>query len=176
MERGAVKALLVETKANAVGEEVFYFQASVGTKDREGEIVTVDGWDFGNFLKNPVFMGLHDYESWPLGKIVELEPNDQGFKIGVVFDDLDPEALKVKSKYQRGFLNAVSAGFIRKETTGKRIGKDWITTKKELLEVSAVPIPQHPDALRTSKQFEMEERWQSESRLSISTRRWPCER
>lgn len=149
-----IGALLVETKALATGEQVYYFQATVGTKDREGEIVTVDGWDFENFLKNPVFMAIHDYEQWPIGKIIELEQNDLGFKIGVVFDDLDPEAVKVRGKYDRGFMNAVSVGFIRKETTGKRAGNDWVTSKKELLEVSAVPIPGHPDALMIRKGLE----------------------
>ena len=148
------KALLVETKANEQGEEVFWFQASVETKDRDGEIVTKDGWEFDNYLKNPVFMTFHDYKRLPVGKTVALVPNDQGFLIGVVFDDEDPEAIKVKSKYQRGFLNAVSVGFHRKETTGKRAGKDWVTTKKELLEVSAAPVPAHPDALLIRKEFE----------------------
>lgn len=160
----AIGALLVGTKALESGEEVYYFQATVGTKDREGELVTVDGWDFGSFLKNPVFMIVHDYEQLPIGKIVELEPNDIGFKIGVVFDEEDELAVKVKRKYDRGFMNAVSVGFIRKETTGKRAGKDWVTTKKELLEVSAVPIPGHPDALMIRKDIEgMEEQMGTKS-------------
>lgn len=155
----AIKAQFVETKANDAGEEVFYFQATVGTKDREGEIVTVDGWVFDNFLKNPVFMTFHNYETWPVGKVVSIEPNAMGFIIGVVFDDEDAEAVKVKRKYERGFLNCVSVGFIRIETTGKRVGKDWVTTKKELLEVSAVPIPAHPDATMIRKDIDgMEER------------------
>jgi len=166
----AINALLVETKANDAGDEVFYFQASVGTKDRDGEIVTVDGWQFDNFLKNPVFMTFHDYETWPVGKVVSLEPNAIGFTIGVVFDVEDPEAVKVMRKYQNGFLNCVSVGFLRLETTGKRVGKDWVTTKKELLEVSAVPIPAHPDATMIRKDIEgLEDRVKGNKAVDFAT-------
>lgn len=149
------KALLVETKTNEQGEEVFWFQASVNTADRENEIIEKDGWDFENYLKNPVFLTVHDYKKLPIGKTVALVPNDEGFLIGVVFDDQDPEALIVKGKYQRGFLNAVSVGFIRKQVQGKLGGKQPMKTlKAELLEVSAVPVPGHPDALMIRKEFE----------------------
>lgn len=150
----AIKALLVETKANDQGEEVFWFQASTATKDREGEIVTVDGWEFENYLKNPVFIVAHDYESLPIGKTVAIIPNELGFKIGVVFDDLDPRAVLIKNKYKNGFMSAVSVGFTRKQQIGRRGAEVWKTIKKELLEVSAVAVPGNPDALIIRKDIE----------------------
>lgn len=142
------KALLVETKAMDDGAKVFHFRASTAVEDRQGEIVTADGWELANFRANPVFMLAHDYRSLPIGKIVDIRTEADGLIAGVVFDSEDPTARMVQSKYERGFLNAVSVGFRSLELlVPTDRGEPWRHTKKELLEVSAVAIPANPEAL-----------------------------
>lgn len=142
------KALLLEAKSAEDGAKVFRFKATSDVVDRQGEIVKADGWEFGPFLRNPVFMRSHDYESLPIGRVIALEPQADGFIASVVFDNEDPDARMVQSKYERGFLNAVSVGFRSLERSGSKFGKDPLQhTRQELLEISAVAIPANPEAV-----------------------------
>ena len=149
------KALLLGTKASpphadgASPDTVFTFRASTETLDRQGEIVTADGWDTAEFEKNPVFLLAHDYRALPIGKVTKIVTDEGGLLADVIFDHDDETARQVESKFSRGFLNAVSVGFqpIEMEIPqGKNPGPPR-HTKKALLEISAVAVPANPDAL-----------------------------
>ena len=147
-ETRRIKALLIETKAAESGEKVFRFRASTDVLDRQGEIVTVNGWELANYRANPVFMWAHDYAKPPIGKVVALENDDKGLLADVVFDVADDFAQQIQGKYERGILNAVSVGFQPLEISVPKDGKAPTQhTHKELLEISAVPVPAAPDAL-----------------------------
>ena len=138
------------TRGETVGD-IYYATITDNSVDRQNEIVDPDGVDIKNFLLNgPVLYG-HAYqgiESIPVGKMVSLslvhENERKKWDAGFVFqgDDVTPLISAVHKSWERGFLNAVSIGFLAKEYDGNTI------TKSELLEFSIVPVPANPMALR----------------------------
>jgi hypothetical protein len=138
------------TRGETIGD-IYYATITDNSVDRQNEIVDPDGVDIKNFLLNgPVLYG-HAYqgiESIPVGKMVSLslvhENERKKWDAGFVFqgDDVTPLISAVHKSWERGFLNAVSIGFLAKEYDGNTI------TKSELLEFSIVPVPANPMALR----------------------------
>lgn len=51
----------LDVKALEEGD-TFRVVATDETKDRDGDIITLDGWDIANYLKNPVVLANHEYE------------------------------------------------------------------------------------------------------------------
>lgn len=128
----------------------------VGTKespDRTGDIVRTAGWEFDNFQKNPVFLWNHDPSIPPIGKILKIERMDKEvlFEVEFASASVNEFADTVFKLFSNGFLSAVSVGFIPKDMEpifsddGMLVGVDII--RQELLELSAVAIPAHQDAL-----------------------------
>ncbi len=140
------------------------FVANEESEDRMGDIIKVDGWQLGNFKENPVLMFAHDYRMPPVGivprvwksssKSVKAAGKDTPQLLNTVkFDDGDQFATFIKGKYERGFMRAESVGFRPIEFEALDTDSDsWfpplLFTKQELLEISLVPIPAHPRALR----------------------------
>jgi phage head maturation protease len=138
------------TRGETVGDVA---SATITTNDvdRQNETIDPDGMDLSNFLANGVILYGHSYQgldSIPVGKATSLEIVHNGDKkairMGWVFqgDDVSPLVSAVVKSWTRGFLNTVSVGFLAKEYDGNTI------TKSELLEVSIVPVPANPQALR----------------------------
>ena len=124
------------------------FVMTTDALDRQGEVVEVDGWDFGNFMKNPVILDTHRYESIEdiVGKAVG-EPRREGSGWVVDIEFAATERGKVaKTLVEQGMLNAVSVGF--RSTQRRKEGRTMHHVQKELLEVSLVAIPANPTALR----------------------------
>lgn len=46
----------------------FWAMASTGQLDRQGDVIEASGWQFDNFLKNPVIPWAHDYAAPPVAK------------------------------------------------------------------------------------------------------------
>ena len=131
--------------------DVHYATITTNDLDRQGEIIDPDGMDIVNFMANGVVLYGHQYsgmESIPVGKVASLalvhENEQKKWNMGWVFqgDDVTPLITAVTKSWDRGFLNTVSIGFLAKEYDGN------IITKSELLEVSIVPVPANPQALR----------------------------
>jgi HK97 family phage prohead protease len=119
-------------------------------------VITVDGWDLGNFEKNPVVLWAHDYRSLPIGKAVSVEKVGSSLRAVAEFVPKDtpvvgPMAEAVSQLLKGGFLNATSVGFrpLKSSFNEERGGFDF--EKTELLEFSVVPVPAHPDALQDAK-------------------------
>ena len=155
------------TKAAPPGapDGLMFFVASTDKEDRDGDVIVQTGWDFKDFDNNPVFLYQHKGTMMPIGKIpyreivtdpsyfrsVEIDANE-GLVIGVEYDDEDELAMKVKGKYERGFMNAVSVGFRALEPPQFRDSESnpwggYLFTRCALLEVSAVTIPSNTGAL-----------------------------
>lgn len=121
--------------------------ASVGSTDRMGEIINQDGWELRNFKKNPAFLWGHNFreERPPIGRVEKLWFEGAGKRKKLMFkakfDMKDDFARKIYEKYKDKFLNAFSVGFMPIEQ------EDNTFVKSELLEISAVPIPAHPEAV-----------------------------
>lgn len=131
------------TLGKVKGEGEFEVIATTDSVDREGEILLSDGWDFKNYLKNPVVLWGHQWESMPIGAVTEIDTSQQG-KI-IMKGVFAPTAAgqEVRKLYDSGILRTVSVGYIVKERQGP------VISKKEMAELTFCAIPANPDALST---------------------------
>jgi len=150
------KALLtVETKFIDQESRTITFLGTSNRQDRSGDIITAQGWDVTNYLLNPVFLWAHDGRSNPpIGRAVELTHMSNGLKFKIEFatKEILPFADTVFKLYSAGFLKAVSVGFlpkkaevIRDSQTQEFLGFKFL--EQELIELSAVSVPDNPEAL-----------------------------
>ena len=124
------------------GQHVFI--ATTGGAKRDGLALDMAGGQFDNYLRNPVFLWAHDYtgRTLPIGKVTRLAPSKTRLKAWVTFDREDEFARQVERKFDEGYLNAVSVGWMDMERDNA-----GMITKWDLLDISAVPVPGDPDAL-----------------------------
>lgn len=122
------------------GDTLNFVASTEGVK-RDNEELEVSRWRLTNYLANPVFLWAHDYmgRTLPIGRTQSVEVSDKKLLAKVVFDQADEFARQVEDKYRRGFLNAVSVGWMTLKE-----GKE---TVYDLMDISAVPVPGDPDAL-----------------------------
>jgi hypothetical protein len=169
LEKGQAvkKELPIEIKD--LGERSVQFTISKEVVDRDGDILRAGGVDFGNYMKNPVFLPFHNTRDFPLGKVTKFWVEGNSVKAIVYFPTLeelssDPKYASEKARlvdfcyfcYKTGMLNAVSVGFIPLEWTETKDGYD--ITKWELLEFSAVAVPSNQDAIAEAvKSFGLDE-------------------
>lgn len=124
------------------------FIISTDTIDRQGEIVDQDGWDFSNYMKNPVVLDTHRYESIDdvVGKVVgQPRRKANGWVVDMEFADT-PKGRLAQDLVANGFINTVSVGF--RSVQRRPEGKLMRHIKMELLEISLVAVPANPEALR----------------------------
>ena len=125
--------------------------------DRDGEVISADGWDMKNYKKNPVILFAHDRRSPAVAKATKVWVDGENLKFKVQFPEegVYPFADTLFKLYKGGFMNATSVGFLPKEW----VDGDGVKsprrkfTKQELLELSLVPVPANPTALLTAKEF-----------------------
>jgi uncharacterized protein len=130
------------------------------TKDRQGDIVMVNGWVLDNFLNNPVFLWAHDYGSIPIGKATMVwkkrSPRRMVFEETFPEEGLFPLADLIFELFKGKFINASSVGFIPLDWEEMKPGEDepstWWTPRRyirqELLELSGCAVPANPSALQ----------------------------
>ena len=159
-----VRAVLTTvTKKLDVKNRTITFVGTKESADRTGDIVRVNGWEFDNFQKNPVFLWNHDPSIPPIGRIKKIEVVDKEVLFDVEFAPakINEFADTVFKLFEGGFLSAVSVGFIPKDIEFVRDMDDNIVgldiMRQELLELSAVAIPAHQDALAASAFKTLEE-------------------
>lgn len=155
------------------GVPVYTFRMTSETIDRQGEVVTLDGWSFDRYLTNPVVLDTHDYDSIEsiVGRCVSIDRDADGWNATVRFNGSEYGTL-AQRLVEDGDLRAVSVGFRplvieypdanalrRARTLDDATEKALISVapdpatavrhvEKELLEISVVPIPANPDAIR----------------------------
>lgn len=146
------KLKLYTTTIKSIDEEnkSIRFQVSDDSVDRYGERVDQKSWDIKSFIKNAV--GIWNHRS---GK--EMEPEDvmanwSDFETNgdksfatATFDKENPKAMFVFGQYARGFLKAVSVGFI--PHTLEFEDDVPVLKDNELLEISFVAIPANANAV-----------------------------
>lgn len=137
------------------------FAASTTGLNRYGYSLRTEGWRLDNYRGNPVFLWMHDSSSLPIGRVDAAVDVDGGQLLAdVTFDQADAFAVQVEGKYRRGFLSAVSVGFDFVQEDGTPIEHWWELSAQEirdeafydLAELSAVPVPADPGALRQEQQ------------------------
>lgn len=133
--------------------DIFDFVASEESEDRMGDVIMADGWDLKNFKKNPVFLFGHDGRQPPIGIVSSIQVSGKQLLASVKFDTDDPFAELIRGKFRRKIMRAVSVGFRpmefeQRESKNSIFGTGVLFKSQELLELSAVTVPAHPQALR----------------------------
>lgn len=136
-------------KMKAGGEDSGRFEVIISTadQDRQGEIVSQEGWDLAHYKNNPIVLWGHNYTGLPIGVTDSIELKDGKLVASGRFapESANPFAQQVRRLYDAKILRSTSVGFIAKEMEGNTI------TKAELLEFSFVPVPANPMALSLMK-------------------------
>jgi len=114
--------------------------------DRAGDVVLPRGLrNADEFLRNPVVLWAHQRSLPPIGTCQKLEIQDNQILAETQFAKGMPFAEEVFRLYEQGILRAWSIGFLpvrsRPGSAGSVI-EEW-----DLLEYSAVPVPENPAAL-----------------------------
>jgi len=134
--------------------EGFAWTLSTFDLDRFGERIDPQGWDFTQYLKNPVVEWAHRYDIPAIGKIEGLAVDGDGLHGLVYFNDkaYDPFGWGIGQRVKAGVIRAGSVGFrpVEIEIPSKEDSKDGtslIFKKQELLEFSICNVPANPFAL-----------------------------
>lgn len=146
-------------------EDVFLATISDESKDRYGDRILVDGWDIGEYRKNPVLLAFHDYESFSVGHALDIFPEKlkgedetiSRLRGMFLWSRANPEAQVLKKLYADGDMRAFSVGFIPDkfrvpgdddERAELGLGPWGVLHEAQtLLENSAVPVPANPNAI-----------------------------
>lgn len=118
--------------------------ASSAVVDRQGEIVSVEGWELKNFKNNPIMLWAHDHTIPAIGSAKNVKIDGVGAKAKLIFEPvfhaITDEARAIKQMFEEGILNSFSVGFRPLDMEGNKY------TSQELLEISAVNVPANPEA------------------------------
>ena len=130
-------------KPGEAGSPIRFVASTEGVK-RDGLDLRMEDWRLDNFRANPVFLWCHDMmgQNLPIGRVALVVEVDR-LLADVIFDQADEFAKRVESKYRRGYLNAVSIGW-----NELRESEHWV---RDLLEISGVPVPADPQALKADQ-------------------------
>jgi len=126
---------ITRASADLADDAPVRFVASTEGVKRDGLDLKVEDWSLDNFLRHPVILWAHDYDSrLPLGTGV---PSFEGSNLvmDVNFDRDDDFAQQVRRKALKGMI-AGSVGW-----------NDQKDGKRDLMEFSMVPVPADPLAL-----------------------------
>ncbi|BEQ16782.1 HK97 family phage prohead protease [Desulfoferula mesophila] len=133
----------------------FWAVASSPTVDRQGDLIEPAGWDFANFLKNPVIPWSHDYASPPVARALAVKVENGRLLFKAQFPTAEEYAFAdtIYRLYKGGYLRAFSVGFapLESEAATHKLGGRTISgtryTRQELYEISCVTLPANPEAL-----------------------------
>ena len=160
MATAPVKSINLSMKSAPVQGRIIRFIGSDESLDRDGDTISIDGWDVSAYMKNPVVIYGHDYSGLPIARAVSVTPDKRTRQL--LFDIKFPtieelssnpatpseHALRVDAIYnmaKAGILNTVSVGFRGIEYDATATGRNY--TRQELMEISLVPIPANPNAV-----------------------------
>jgi len=129
--------------------------ASSSALDRHGERILPEAFagSIATFMQNPICLTAHAHqldsgEPPVIGRVVKLWIDRQGLWGIIEFAETEL-AEQYWQLYSRGFMKAVSVGFIAKkgEWSSEEGVRLYVHTEVELLEISCVPVPSNPESL-----------------------------
>jgi uncharacterized protein len=133
----------------------FWAVASTGGVDRQGDVIEAAGWQFSNFLKNPVIPWAHDYSAPLVAKALAVRVDGDSLLFQTQFPTAEEYAFAdtIYKLYRGGYLRAFSVGFAPLESQvvvhqarGRTLtGNHYL--RQELYEISCVTLPANPQAL-----------------------------
>lgn len=132
------------------------FILSDETINRFGFRVLTSGIDLSGYKKNPVILFNHNGNMMSVGKMTNLRVEDKKLLGDPEWDEADELGLKLKNKYEKGYMNGFSISFdpVTLSDAPEDIlpGQSLMTVKtSELLEISAATIPANKNAVRLSE-------------------------
>jgi hypothetical protein len=144
-------------------KRILVMTGSTEARDRQGDIIRMSGWDLANYIKNPVFLWAHNYESVPIAasqKVVRRKGDSPRLDFFVKFPTkgIYPFADMIFDLYGEGIINASSVGFLpnkwadipqddKSDNPRHRWGGREFTAQ-ELLELSGCAVPANPEAIQ----------------------------
>jgi HK97 family phage prohead protease len=134
-------------KLNAIIERTgdsFTFIASSPNTDRLGDQVMQD-FDLEQYLANPVVLFGHDHSD-PVGKCLDARIENGNLVAEIEFAPTT-RGQEIAALVDHGTLRALSIGFTPGDTQVNADG-GFTFQKNSLVEISIVPVPANPDALR----------------------------
>ena len=142
------KALPFEIKGLDEEDRSFWAVASTETPDRSDDVIKSEGWELGNFMKNPVIPWNHRYSEPPVAKALEVKVEGGDLKVKAKFPTAEEYdfADTVYKLYTGGYLHAFSVGFNPIEHKDREGGGQEYS-RQELYEISCVMLPDNPEAL-----------------------------
>src|SRR5438105_6635312 len=118
---------------------------STADPDRAGDVVVPAGLrNADEYLRNPVVLWAHQRTLPPIGVCRRLDVLPDRIVAETQFAAGVPFAEDVFRLYEQGVLRAWSIGFVPRQTEPARRGSR--ITEWDLLEYSAVPVPENPAA------------------------------
>lgn len=120
--------------------------------DRDGDRIMPGGMRAENFLKNSPLLFGHDHRALPVGTVTSLNQQDHHVVASWRWLEGDEFADRVRNAWEQGVLRAASIGFRPLRSVPNDFGGQDIL-EWELYEISLVPIPANPAAVRTLKQL-----------------------
>jgi HK97 family phage prohead protease len=122
-------------------------------KDRYGDTVNNEGWDFKNYEKNPVVLWAHSQRDAPIARSLELKQKRKLWESTDEFAtaEQNPFAETIFQLVKGKFVNATSVGFLPTDFDFDDETWTFDFKKQELLEHSFVPVPAYPKALVTAR-------------------------
>lgn len=152
-----VRIYSAASQVKVISEKEMRLSATISTNspDRANDIVRQDGWDFKDYMKNPVVLWSHNYDQPSIGKNLSMSlskgPSDYESLIADTEFAPTPFARDIFSLYAGGYQRAFSVGFMPKEfdyiknDDEQIVGFDFM--KNSMLEYSATPVPMNADAV-----------------------------
>ena len=141
----------VQHKTHASTAQGFEFVLSDETPDRMDDVIVADGWEFRNFLKNPIALFGHRPD-FPIGKWrnLRIENGQLRGHLQMAPEGTSPRIDEIRKLIEADILRAVSVGF-RPIDSEPRKGGGMKFLKAELIETSLVTVPANPNALAIAK-------------------------
>lgn len=147
------KTFTIESVKAVEGEDrSLIVRISSIAQDRSKDVVIPSGVDLTNYLKNPVVAAFHRYDRPAIGSASDIVTDDTGITAKVTFlpKGINPEADMLYEIYKLGVQKGWSIGFTATEYAKNDQG-GYVFSKWELLEFSAVLVPDNPEALTEAK-------------------------
>ena len=122
----------VDTVKASGDDRTFEVVMSTSDEDRQGDELDQSKWELKYFDLNPVVLWAHNYQSFPIGIVtdIQIEGNKAVATGKFAPKGINPEADMACALYQEKILRTVSPGYIQNDD-GTR----------ELLELSFCPVP-----------------------------------
>lgn len=145
--------------ADDAGGRAFRVIASDETVDRYGDVIRAAGWNLEAFRANPVLLFGHKSTEPPVGRVDRIDVDGKRLVAAGHFLEpgINPVADTVSALWSKGYLRAVSVGFMptKQPNEIKDAQNRWTGgyefVAQDLLELSVVPVPANPAALSIAK-------------------------